>query len=130
MYEPTQYNIHSRAERELPVQDFEEPKPSRFSKAARKAELAQAASTPLPEEATTEQEAQEDEEDADAHTKPAKAGNKTHKGHQPTQGDVEDAEPAEGHSQPPADMVQSLPWHARHPWNVAHARGRHHAVRT
>ena len=87
------------------MQDYEEPKTSRFSKAARKDELAQAASTPLPEEAKTEQGAQEDEEDADAHTKPARAEKRAQKGHQSTQGDLEDAEPAEGHAQRPADTV-------------------------
>ncbi len=90
------------------MQDFEETKLSRSSKAAKKDEFAQAAATPLPGEAKTEQE-DEDEEDADMHAKPAKAGSKAHKAKQPAQQDLEDDEPAEGHAQAPAHTVQFPP---------------------
>ena len=87
------------------MQDFEETKPSRSSKAAKKDDFAQAAATPLPRDFKEEEEEDEDEEDADTHAKPAKA----HKAKQPAHQDLEDDEPAEGHAQPPAHTVQFQP---------------------
>ncbi len=94
----------------MTVQDFEETKPSRSSRAAKKDDFAQAAATPLPGEAKTEEDDEdEDDEDADMHAQPAKAGSKAHKAKQPAQHGVEDDEPAEGHAQPPTHTVQLSP---------------------
>ena len=96
------------------MQEFEETKPSRSSKAAKKDELSEAASIPLPEEeeSTGEQETHEDKDDTDV--KPAKKASQTHAHeaqpavHEEVETE-EGAEPAEAYAKRLAIKVQSLP---------------------
>ena len=99
------------------VQEFEETRPSRSSKAAKKDGLSEAASIPLPEEeeSTGEQETHGDKDDTDV--KPAKKmtqphASQPHKAEQAAheEGEIEEgAEPAEGYAKRLASKVQSLP---------------------
>ena len=104
------------------VQEFEETKPSRSSKAVKKDEVSEAASIPLPEEeeSTGEQETHVDKGNTDV--KPAKKASQPH-AHEAQQAAHEDgeteegAEPAEGYAKRLASKVQSLPcMHSRPVW--------------